>query len=137
MIYGVISVLRSSSFLVLPLRVAPFPLAEIQTRAALKVFADPSALDLEREASAIAARYEGFRKEKGDNEAAIADAWFRFGFKEMFDYRDELYEFIASGTNDATRAFFETCMYRAMYERKYKRSGDNTSDQDLDEFMWQ
>ncbi|RDB22472.1 Vacuolar import and degradation protein 27 [Hypsizygus marmoreus] len=49
---------------------------------------------------------------------------------------DEFYEFIASGTNDPTRAFFETCMYRAMYERKYKRSADNTSDSDFEEFIW-
>jgi hypothetical protein len=27
---------------------------------------------------------------------------------------DELYEFVASGTNEPTRAFFETCMYRAI-----------------------
>ncbi|TBU26980.1 FAD/NAD(P)-binding domain-containing protein [Dichomitus squalens] len=84
----------SLAFLGLPLRVAPFPLTEVQTRAALKVFADPSSLDLEREAAAIDARYQAFRAEKGDNEIAIADAWFRFGFKEMFDYRDELHEFM-------------------------------------------
>ncbi|THG99304.1 hypothetical protein EW026_g3013 [Hermanssonia centrifuga] len=50
---------------------------------------------------------------------------------------DEFYEFVARGTNGPTRAFFETCMYRAMYERKYKRSADNTSDSDLTEFIWQ
>ncbi|KAI0081752.1 VID27-domain-containing protein [Panus rudis PR-1116 ss-1] len=50
---------------------------------------------------------------------------------------DEFYEFVASGTNEPTRAFFETCMYRAMYERKYRRSADNTTDTDLQEFIWQ
>lgn len=50
---------------------------------------------------------------------------------------DELYEFVASGTNEPTRAFFETCMYRAMYERKYKSSADNAKDSDLDQFIWQ
>lgn len=50
---------------------------------------------------------------------------------------DELYEFVASGTNEPTRAFFETCMYRAMYERKFKASADNTKDSDLDQFIWQ
>ncbi|OJA19004.1 hypothetical protein AZE42_00344 [Rhizopogon vesiculosus] len=50
---------------------------------------------------------------------------------------DELYEFVASVTNEPTRAFFETCMYRAMYERKYKASADNTKDSDLDQFIWQ
>lgn len=50
---------------------------------------------------------------------------------------DEFYEFVASGTNEPTRAFFETCMYRAMFERKYKKSADDTSDTDLQEFIWQ
>ena len=50
---------------------------------------------------------------------------------------DEYLEFVASGTNEPTRAFFETCMYRAMYERKYRTSADNTQDSDLQEFIWQ
>lgn len=50
---------------------------------------------------------------------------------------NEFYEFVARGTNEPTRAFFETCMYRAMYERKYKTSADNTQDKDLTEFIWQ
>lgn len=50
---------------------------------------------------------------------------------------DEVYEFQATGTNEPTRAFFETCMYRAMYERKYRRSADATTDADLQEFIWQ
>jgi hypothetical protein len=49
---------------------------------------------------------------------------------------DEFYEFIASGTNQPTLAFFETCMYRAMYERKYKKSANATQDADLEEFVW-
>ena len=50
---------------------------------------------------------------------------------------DEYYEFVATGTNGPTRALFETCMYRAMYERKYKKSADSTSDAELAEFIWQ
>jgi VID27 N-terminal region len=49
---------------------------------------------------------------------------------------DEFYEFVASGTNKPTLAFFETCMYRAMYERKYRRSANATQDSDLEEFIW-
>lgn len=50
---------------------------------------------------------------------------------------DELYEFVARGANAPTIAFFETCMYRAMYERKYGKSADGTQDSDLQEFIWQ
>jgi hypothetical protein len=50
---------------------------------------------------------------------------------------DEVFEFEAPETNEPTRAFFETCMYRAMYERKYKRSADIVQDDSLQEFIWQ
>lgn len=49
----------------------------------------------------------------------------------------EFYEFVARGTNEPTRAFFETCMYRAMFERKYRTTADSTQDKDLAEFIWQ
>jgi hypothetical protein len=49
---------------------------------------------------------------------------------------DEAYEFVAADTNDVTRAFFETCIYQAMFERKYKKSAESTKDIDLEEFMW-
>lgn len=49
---------------------------------------------------------------------------------------DEFFEFVATGTNEPTKAFFETCMYRAMYERKYNRSADNAGEEDLQEFIY-
>jgi hypothetical protein len=49
---------------------------------------------------------------------------------------DEFFEFVAIGTNEATQALFETCMYRAMYERKYKTTVDRLSDADLQEFIY-
>ena len=70
---------------------------------------------------------------------------FRIGEYEgepTFVWRDidgdinEFYEFVASGTNAPTRAFFETCMYRAMYERKYRQNADNTTDEELSQFIW-
>lgn len=48
----------------------------------------------------------------------------------------ETYEFVASSANAPTRAFFETCMYRAMFERKYKMSADDTTDEQLSQFIW-
>ncbi|TDL29588.1 VID27-domain-containing protein [Rickenella mellea] len=50
---------------------------------------------------------------------------------------DETYEFVATGTNKATVDFFVQCMYKAMYERKYRVSSDRASDRDLLEFVWQ
>ena len=60
-----------------------------------------------------------------------------FVWRDLQGDEDEVFEFVAPGTNAPTRAFFETCMYRAMYERKYKTSADNTQDPDLQEFIWQ
>ncbi|KAH9855313.1 FAD/NAD(P)-binding domain-containing protein [Lenzites betulinus] len=94
----------SIAFIGLPLRVAPFPLSEIQTQAALKVFRDPNALNLPHEADAVRARYDKLlaivtpKLQVLDQsaEVAVADVWFRFGITEMFDYRDELYEFVGT-----------------------------------------
>ena len=49
---------------------------------------------------------------------------------------DETYEFVASGANVHTVEFFVQCMYKAMYERKYRKSSDNASNNDLQEFVW-
>lgn len=46
----------------------------------------------------------------------------------------ETYEFVATGANDATIELFAQCMYRAMFERKYRRSSDEASPKDLQEF---
>ena len=60
-----------------------------------------------------------------------------FIWRDLEGGADEFYEFVAPGTNEPTRAFFETCMYRAMYERKYRTSADSTKDEELQEFIWQ
>ncbi|KAL6309693.1 VID27 cytoplasmic protein [Sparassis latifolia] len=60
-----------------------------------------------------------------------------FMWRDLDGDVDEFYEFVASGTNEPTRAFFETCMYRAMYERKYKINADDIGDVQLQEFISQ
>ena len=59
-----------------------------------------------------------------------------FVWRDLHGDVDEFFEFVASDANAPTRAFFETCMYRAMYERKYKRSADSVQDSTLEEFIW-
>ncbi|KAF8974505.1 VID27 cytoplasmic protein [Flammula alnicola] len=59
-----------------------------------------------------------------------------FVWRDLHGDVDEFFEFVATGTNAPTRAFFETCMYRAMYERKYKTSADNIQDTTLEQFVW-
>ncbi|KAH8113276.1 VID27-domain-containing protein [Phellopilus nigrolimitatus] len=49
---------------------------------------------------------------------------------------DETYEFVATGANVHTVELFVQCVYRAMYERKYKASSDSASPMDLQEFIW-
>ena len=50
---------------------------------------------------------------------------------------DETYQFVATGANLATVELFVQCVYRAMYERKYSRSADSTTDNDLAEFIYE
>jgi hypothetical protein len=48
---------------------------------------------------------------------------------------DETFKFVALDANAPTLVFFETCMYRAMFERKYRTSG-NVSEAELEQFVW-
>ena len=59
-----------------------------------------------------------------------------FVWRDLEGGVDEFFEFVAAGTNEPTQALFETCMYRAMYERKYKTAGDHLNDTDLQEFIY-
>lgn len=49
---------------------------------------------------------------------------------------DETYEFVAIGTNKHMIDLFASCMYKAMFERKYKVSGETASDEELQQFAW-
>lgn len=51
------------------------------------------------------------------------------------DVNDQ-YEFVATGTNKSTSMFFETCIYKAMWERKYNRSAEEASENDLKQFVY-
>ncbi|KAJ3736290.1 VID27 cytoplasmic protein-domain-containing protein [Lentinula guzmanii] len=59
-----------------------------------------------------------------------------FVWRDLAGDVDEFFEFVAIGTNEPTKAFFETCMYRAMYERKYMRTADSVNEPDLEEFVY-
>lgn len=60
-----------------------------------------------------------------------------FVWRDLDGDTDEFYEFVMTEeTNEHTRKFFETCMYRAMHERKYKANSDNISERDLAQFIW-
>ncbi|KAN0097408.1 VID27 cytoplasmic domain containing protein [Tylopilus felleus] len=73
-----------------------------------------------------------FRPGPGENPQEASFVW-----RDLDGDVDELYEFLMTEeTNEPTRAFFETCMYRAMYERKYRKSADILRDSELEQFIW-
>ncbi|KIP06182.1 hypothetical protein PHLGIDRAFT_467099 [Phlebiopsis gigantea 11061_1 CR5-6] len=76
----------------LPYKALPLPLAEVQTRAALKVFVDPQALDPATEAAEIVARYEKLHAQAGGNEISISRLWHEMEH-EQFEYTDSLHRF--------------------------------------------
>ncbi|KAH7887687.1 VID27 cytoplasmic protein-domain-containing protein [Phlebopus sp. FC_14] len=73
-----------------------------------------------------------FRPGQGETPQQATFVW-----RDLDGDVDELYEFLMTEeTNEPTRAFFETCMYRAMYERKHRTSADAVSDSELAQFIW-
>ncbi|KAJ7276462.1 VID27 cytoplasmic protein [Mycena haematopus] len=59
-----------------------------------------------------------------------------FTWRDLDGDVDEFYEYVTVDANAPIRTLFEICMYRAMYERKYKVSADNMDQQELREFIW-
>src|ERR1700761_1632677 len=83
---------HSVAFIGLPIRVAPFPIMECQMRAVVKVYRDPMALDISREASTIEGRFK-FLSDQGMTPLNIARTWLVFQEMEQFDYRNGLLKF--------------------------------------------
>ncbi|KAI0078347.1 FAD/NAD(P)-binding domain-containing protein [Panus rudis PR-1116 ss-1] len=80
-------------------RVVPFPMAEVQTRVILKVFENPSSLDIEKEKEFMISQYKRIRASipptyPYDIDTAMARLWHVLDEDEQFDYRDELHAFV-------------------------------------------
>jgi hypothetical protein len=58
-----------------------------------------------------------------------------FQWRDLEDDEEDLYEYVATGTNEPTVAFFQTSMYKAMYERKYGKSSADVTDEELQQFV--
>lgn len=59
-----------------------------------------------------------------------------FQWRDLEDDEDDLYEYVATGTNAPTIAFFQTSMYKAMYERKFGKSSADVTDDELQQFVY-
>ncbi|KAJ7064880.1 hypothetical protein C8F01DRAFT_1249886 [Mycena amicta] len=86
----------SLAFMGLPVRVAPLPVMEAQAAAIVRVFEDPTSLDIENESQRILERYSELLAQSGGNTTAIARLWSIFKEEEQFDYQDALFQFAGS-----------------------------------------
>jgi hypothetical protein len=102
----------SLAFIALPYRVVPFPLAEIQMRAVVRVLEDPSILDPAREAVDVISRYEELRAQVGDDERLIARMWHKLDEGAQFDYEDGLFAFMGNSQEKVPK------WMRDLYSRK-------------------
>ncbi|KAF8591590.1 VID27-domain-containing protein [Ramaria rubella] len=59
-----------------------------------------------------------------------------FQWRDLEDDDDDLFEYVATGQNVPTIAFFRTAMYKAMYERKFSKSSADATDVELQEFVY-
>jgi len=91
--------LSSMAFMGLLVKVAPFPLLEIQGRAVMKVFENPTSLDTTQEAVDIITRYEELRSKFCNDALSISKSWHKYKDLEQFDYRDQLHQFVEGDTD--------------------------------------
>jgi len=85
----------SLAFMALPSHIVPMPLAEAQAYGIVRVFADPSSLNLQRESDRMCARSKKLIEEGASTAEELTKRWFVFRGVEQFDYRDELRAFAA------------------------------------------
>lgn len=112
----------SLAFLGLPWRVIPFPLVEAQTRVVLKVFEDPSSLDIAQEAVDIVSRYDEIASSIPPSypypkDLAIAKLWHMLEDDAQFEYRNMLHKF--AGGEYANQGWSVPSWVREMYDKKF------------------
>ena len=101
----------SMAFIGLFMKAAPFPLIEAQCRAIIKVFENPSSLDITQEAVDIVTRYGRLQALHGDDPLKIARHWHKFDGQEQWEYRDELYKLAETEDSPRVVADWEKEMY--------------------------
>ncbi|KAF7316424.1 hypothetical protein MIND_00161300 [Mycena indigotica] len=84
------------AFMGLPVRVAPLPVMEAQAAAIIKVFAEPSSLDIDAESQMILKRYQTLDTACNGDHTAVARLWSIFDEDQQFKYQDELFRFAGS-----------------------------------------
>ncbi|KAL4067702.1 hypothetical protein V8B97DRAFT_1427837 [Scleroderma yunnanense] len=85
----------SLAFMVLPVKVAPLPLAEAQAYAIVRVFADPCSLNHQEETDRACERWKKLAEEGASTPDELLERWFTFVGTERWDYLDELSAFAA------------------------------------------
>ncbi|KAK7678314.1 hypothetical protein QCA50_018662 [Cerrena zonata] len=112
----------SLAFLGLPYRVIPFPLVEAQTRVVLKVFEDPSTLNVAQEAVDIVSHYDELSSSIPPSypypkDLAIAKLWHMLDNDAQFEYRDMLHRF--AGGDYLKNEWMVPSWVKEMYEKKF------------------
>ena len=112
----------SLAFLGLPYRVIPFPLVEAQTRVVLKVFEDPSTLDIAQEAVEVVSHYDNIVSSIPPSypypkDLAVAKLWHMLDNDAQFEYRDALHKFV--GGVHASEDCKVPSWVKEMYDKKF------------------
>ena len=105
----------SLTFLGLPVGIIPFPLAEAQSHAMVKLWASPELLDVDGEVDAIISRYERLKDKFGGDEFQVAKRYFTFDPREQFHYRDELYTLAYREDEEILKKYLTPAWHKDMF----------------------
>ena len=97
------------------IRVIPFPLAEAQSHAMVKLWTSPELLDVDMEIDAIISRYERLKDKFGGDEFQVAKHYSTFDPHEQFHYRDELYTLGYGEDEEMSRKYLTPTWHKDMY----------------------
>ena len=95
-------------------RVSPFPLAEAQAHAIVKLWTSPELLDIDSEIDAVISRYETLNDKYGGDEFQIAKRYPSFNLQDQFLYRDELYALAFRGDDMKLKKYLAPAWHETM-----------------------
>ncbi|KAF9653541.1 FAD/NAD(P)-binding domain-containing protein [Thelephora ganbajun] len=105
----------SLAFPGLPFHTIPFPLAEAQSHAIVKLWTSPELFDVDAEIGATISRYERLKDKFEGDESQVAKRYFLFDPQEQFQYRDGLYALAYGDDGETLKKYITPDWHEKMY----------------------
>jgi len=105
----------SLAFLGLPFRISPLPFVEAQSHLMVKLWTSPELFNVDAEVDLLISRYKTLKDSLGGDELEVAKRYFKFGLREQFQYRDEIYTLVYGSDEEMLKKYRAPDWHEKMY----------------------